>query len=305
MGAATEEPALQAGLRPHRRHYALASACDLTLRLGAQQHHQCLVYRAVHFDRATGFRQPHLHTGSSQPRQHVAELVTMERALVLPPPPPHRTHDPGPQPPRAAPRQPDDRTRTSAATDPRRRTPPRPRRSPRPTRLTPPVATRATSPGTGSRWSTSARRMRTASRPSHRTPVGRRAGQAAGTRRAVAERRHGQRRTRSSCRKTPTAASQSIITRPMDPNTNTGRVHPARRVRFGVPPAVSRSAPVGSNHRHRPTTRRAPLPTRNTGGPLSVRASRRSLLPGCRSVLVKCVFVRWARWERSAGCPPE
>jgi hypothetical protein len=94
--------------------------------------------------------------------QHVPELITMERALVLPHH--HRVELPirrlgsRQQPPT----QPGGPSRANAATGPRRRTPPRSRRTRRPTPPTPPAATPAKSPDPGTRSSASGLRTRNA-----------------------------------------------------------------------------------------------------------------------------------------------
>lgn len=56
----------------------------LTLRLRTQQRHQRQMNRAVQLNRPAGLGQPHLHADGIQPRDHLAELVTVESPLVLP-----------------------------------------------------------------------------------------------------------------------------------------------------------------------------------------------------------------------------
>jgi hypothetical protein len=81
---ATQEPALHPSLNPHRRQHPMPSTHHLTLRLRTQQHHQRLMHRTIQLHRTTRLRQPHLHPRRVQPRDHLPELITVERALVLP-----------------------------------------------------------------------------------------------------------------------------------------------------------------------------------------------------------------------------
>ncbi|RSN39104.1 hypothetical protein DMC64_38855 [Amycolatopsis sp. WAC 04197] len=48
-----------------------------------QQRHQRQVNRPVQLHRTTNLGQPHLHTHGIQPSDHVPELITIERPLIL------------------------------------------------------------------------------------------------------------------------------------------------------------------------------------------------------------------------------
>jgi hypothetical protein len=83
--ATAEEPALPPSLGAHRRHHHPRSCpSHLALRLSTEQHHQRLMHRTVQLHRTTSLGQPHLHPYRGKAAEHVAELIGVERPLVLP-----------------------------------------------------------------------------------------------------------------------------------------------------------------------------------------------------------------------------